>query len=81
MSSIQNHDENQRNAMVSQSVLLELEVGDRVQVYMFTHTGLQDKPGNHLTQFVGFLLRPKNFLEHTRNGTAAIASTNGHSRQ
>ena len=30
-SSFQNHDENNRNAMVSQSVILDLETGDRVQ--------------------------------------------------
>ena len=40
------------------------------QVYMYTYTGLQDKKSNHLTQFVGLLLRPKNFCEN--------AITNGH---
>ena len=41
------------------------------QVYMYTYTGLQDKRSNHLTQFVGMLLRPKSFCED-------YAITNGH---
>ena len=28
------------------------------QVYVYTFTGLHDKGANHLTQFLGFLLRP-----------------------
>jgi hypothetical protein len=44
---------------------------------MFTHTGLQDKRSNHLTQFVGVLLRPKGFLEGENDSTPA-AITNGH---
>ena len=28
------------------------------QVYLYTFTGLHDKPGNHLTQWCGLLLRP-----------------------
>ena len=30
---------------------------------MFTHTGLQDKRSNHLTQFAGVLLRPRDMEE------------------
>ena len=59
--------------MASQTVLMELGQGDRVQVgsghvchvsramlqvYLYTFTGLHDKPGNHLTQFMGVLLKP-----------------------
>ena len=29
-----------------------------LQLYMYTFSGLQDKKGNHLTQFMGFLVRP-----------------------
>ena len=29
-----------------------------LQVYLYTFTGLHDKPGNHLTQFMGVLLKP-----------------------
>ena len=29
------------------------------QVYAYTFTGLHDKSANHLTQFLGFMLRPK----------------------
>ena len=29
------------------------------QVYVYTFTGLHDKGANHLTQFLGFMLRPK----------------------
>ena len=59
----QNHESNHKNSMVGQSVLLDLKVNDKVQVYMFTHTGLQDKRSNHLSQFVGIFLRPDKFLE------------------
>ena len=44
--------------MVGQTFLIELEVGDKLQAYMYTFTGLHDKPGNHLTQFTGILLKP-----------------------
>jgi hypothetical protein len=54
----QNHTDNHRNSMAGQSLLVELEAGDRVQVYVYTFTGLHDKPANHLTQFMGILLRP-----------------------
>lgn len=71
----QNHDSNHKNSMVGQSVILELEVGDKVQVYMFTGTGLQDKQNNHLTQFVGLFLRPKDFMKEP--GPCPYALTNG----
>ncbi len=44
--------------MAGQTFILELAVGDRIQVYMYTFTGLHDKPSNHLTQFSGLLLKP-----------------------
>ena len=51
------------------------QVGDKVQVYMFTGTGLQDKQNNHLTQFVGLFLRPKDFMKEP--GPCPYALTNG----
>ncbi len=54
----QNHIDNHKNSMASQTVIMELGQGDRVQVYLYTFSGLHDKPGNHLTQFVGVLLKP-----------------------
>ena len=54
----QNHIDNHKNSMASQTVIMELAQGDRVQVYLYTFSGLHDKPGNHLTQFVGVLLKP-----------------------
>ena len=70
----QNHIDNHKNSMAGQTVLMELAQGDRVQVtlslawntpmiwtfqvYLYTFTGLHDKPGNHLTQFLGLLLKP-----------------------
>ena len=50
--------DNHKNSMVGQTFLIELEVGDKLQAYMYTFTGLHDKPGNHLTQFTGILLKP-----------------------
>jgi len=58
----QNHENNHKNSMASQTVLAELEEGDRIQVYMYTFTGLHDKPGNHLTQFMGMLVKPLSSL-------------------
>ena len=71
--------------MVSQSVILDLDAGDRVQVYMFTHTGLLDKPGNPLSHFVGIFLRPRDFLVKGASSDAVVtngtsASTNGHTK-
>ena len=45
---------------VRQSTALEGEEGvsSSFQVYLYTFTGLHDKPGNHLTQFLGLLLKP-----------------------
>ena len=48
--------------MAGQTFVIELSVGDKLQAYMYTFTGLHDKPTNHLTQFTGLLLKP---VEHT----------------
>ena len=72
----QNHESNHKNSMVGQSIILELEVDDKVQVYTFTGTGLQDKRNNHLTQFVGLFLRPKNFMKNEPPHPPALANGN-----
>ena len=56
--------------MVGNSIIVELAAGDRVQVYMYTFTGLHDKPGNRLTQFMGCLLRPLDRL--SSNSTVSL---------
>ena len=71
----QNHDSNHKNSMVGQSIVVELMEGDKVQVYIYTHTGLMDKRSNWLTHFVGMFLRPKNFMQDLDDG---VALTNGH---
>ena len=48
--------------MAGQTFVIELAAGDKLQAYMYTFTGLHDKPGNHLTQFTGLLLKP---VEHS----------------
>ena len=47
--------------MAGQTFVIELSVGGKLQAYMYTFTGLHDKPTNHLTQFTGLLLKP---VEH-----------------
>ena len=39
--------------------------GDKIQVYMYTHTGIMDKRSNWLTHFVGMFIRPKDFMKDT----------------
>ncbi|XP_040568363.1 uncharacterized protein [Lepeophtheirus salmonis] len=58
----QNHESNHKNSMVGQSIIVDLEIGDKIQVYLYTNTGLMDKKNNHLTHFTGMYLRPKNFM-------------------
>lgn len=72
----QNHDSNHKNSMAGQSIVAELNQGDKVQVYMYTATGLQDKKSNWLTHFVGFFLRPKNYLEDDEDCVSVVS--NGH---
>ncbi|XP_023342315.1 uncharacterized protein LOC111712039 [Eurytemora carolleeae] len=71
----QNHDSNHKNSMASQSIVADLEKGDRVQIYMYTHTGLMDKKSNLFTHFVGIFLRPKNFMVEPET---EMEITNGH---
>ena len=54
----QNHTDNHRNSMAGQVCLAHLSAGDRVQLYLYTSSGIFDKANNHLTQFCGFLMRP-----------------------
>jgi len=61
----QNHDSNHKNSMVGQSVVADLAQGDKIQVYMYTHTGIMDKRSNWLTHFVGMFIRPKDFMKDT----------------
>jgi len=68
----QNHVDNHKNSMVGNSIIVELAAGDKVQVYMYTFTGLHDKPGNRLTQFMGYLLRPLDQL--SSNSTSQVNS-------
>lgn len=104
--------------MIGQSVIIEVDIGDKVQVfifllyqlttcvlhnfltiiklrrnscnskpifffkfkvYMFTATGLHDKPNNYQTQFAGVLLRPKDFMKEL-SGETPPALTNGHAK-
>ena len=44
--------------MISQSILLELAVGDTVQLYMYTSSGITDHKNSRYTHLVGLLLRP-----------------------
>jgi len=70
----QNHDSNHKNSMASQSVIADLSTGDKIQIYMYTHTGLMDKKSNFFTHFCGIFLRPKGFLENLE----AEPVSNGH---
>jgi len=72
----QNHDSNHKNSMAGQSVVVELVAGDRVQVYMYTHTGLMDKKSNWFTHFIGMFLRPKDFMMKSAEESQG-ALTNG----
>ena len=44
--------------MVGQNILLELVEGDKVQLYVYTSSGISDHKNSHYTQFIGCLLRP-----------------------
>merc|ERR1719244_1073848 len=54
----QDGNENRGKTMISQTCMMELEIGDRVQVYAVTGTGLSDMKNSHYTQFSGVILRP-----------------------
>lgn len=44
--------------MVGQNILMELLEGDKVQLYVYTSSGISDHKNSHYTQFIGCLLRP-----------------------
>lgn len=46
----QNHESNHKNSMAGQAVLVDMEVGDKIQVYIFTDTGLQVSYSIHYFQ-------------------------------
>lgn len=48
----------QGKTMIGQNVLLELIVGDKVQIYTYTATGITDHKNSRYTQFIGLLMRP-----------------------
>ncbi len=54
----QDGDQNKGKTMISQTILLELCVGDRIQLYLYTGTGLSDHKNSRYTHLVGLLLRP-----------------------
>ena len=54
----QNHVDNHKNSMAGQTCLVDLMKGDKIQLYMYTFTGILDKAGNRLTQFMGILMKP-----------------------
>ena len=44
--------------MIGQNVMMELVEGDKVQIYLNTHSGITDHKNSHYTQFIGVLMRP-----------------------
>merc|ERR1719317_554961 len=44
--------------MIGQNVLMELLEGDKVQLYLYTSSGITDHKNSHYTQFIGILMRP-----------------------
>jgi hypothetical protein len=48
----------QGKTMISQSILLELSEDDKIQLYLYTGTGLTDHKNSRYTHLVGLLLRP-----------------------
>ena len=42
--------------MVGQNVLLELIMGDKIQLYVYTVAGISDHKNSHYTQFISTLL-------------------------
>merc|ERR1719342_2010540 len=73
----QNHDSNHKNSMAGQSIVAELVKGDKIQIYMYTHTGIMDKRSNWLTHFIGVFLRPKDFMVGLECSLDTPAITNG----
>jgi len=54
----QDGNENRGKTMITQTCMLDLEIGERVQVYAVTGTGFTDLKSSHYTQFSGLLIRP-----------------------
>jgi hypothetical protein len=54
----QDGNENRGKTMITQTCMMELEIGERVQVYAVTGTGFTDLKSSHYTQFSGLLVRP-----------------------
>ena len=70
----------QGKTMISQSILLELAVGDTVQLYMCTSAAITDHKNSRYTHLVGLLLRPSvdrdvSYMMSIRNGFRAQKQT------
>jgi len=54
----QDGNENRGKTMINQTCIMDLEIGDRVQIYAVTGTGFTDLKSSHYTQFSGIIIRP-----------------------
>merc|ERR1711981_1486635 len=54
----QNHEDNHKNSMAGQNIIIDVKRGDEIVVYAYTGTWLADFPMNHYTHWVGLLLKP-----------------------
>merc|ERR1711884_598461 len=54
----QNHEDNHKNSMAGQNIIMDVKRGDEIVVYAYTGTWLADFPMNHYTHWVGLLLKP-----------------------
>ena len=50
--------DNHKNSMAGQTIVINVERGDEIVVYAYTGTWLADFPMNHYTHWVGLLLKP-----------------------
>ena len=50
--------DNHKNSMAGQTIVIDCVRGDEVVVYAYTGTWLADFPMNHYTHWVGLLLKP-----------------------
>merc|ERR1719234_14021 len=51
-------DQNHKNSMAGQNIIMDVKRGDEIVVYAYTGTWLADFPMNHYTHWVGLLLKP-----------------------
>merc|ERR1712158_104146 len=51
-------DDNHKNSMAGQNIIIDVKRGDEIVVYAYTGTWLADFPMNHYTHWVGLLLKP-----------------------